>query len=426
MSPLSLAKYLPAQSLQFDLVVMDEASQIRPEDAMGAILRARQLVVVGDPKQLPPTSFFDKIEDDLEDDEATQMDNAESILEVAQRSFQPYRRLRWHYRSQHESLIQFSNTSFYDEDLVIFPSPKSLQDGYGVFHHHVENASCIQGENLVEAQAIVDRICKHAMEQPDLSLGVAAFNQKQSELIDGLLDKACSKDPHLAQRINQLREGDDGLFIKNLENIQGDERDVIFISYTYGPDPKSGKVFQRFGPINSAMGWRRLNVLVTRSRKRMEVFSSLHPHDVHSGPDKSRGINAYRAFLEYCIEGKVREAGSESGREPGSPFEESVARVIATTGLEPVFQVGVAGYFIDIGVRRREGDRSFLLGIECDGATYHSSKSARDRDRLREEIIRARGWNLYRIWSTEWFLNQAAEEERLRRTLAEVVASQPT
>jgi len=426
MSPLSLAKYLPAQSLQFDLVVMDEASQIRPEDAMGAILRARQLVVVGDPKQLPPTSFFDKIEEDLEDDEATQMDNAESILEVAQRSFQPYRRLRWHYRSQHESLIQFSNTSFYDEDLVIFPSPKSLQDGYGVFHHHVENASCIQGENLVEAQAIVDRICKHAMEQPELSLGVAAFNQKQSELIDGLLDKACSKDPNLAQRINQLREGDDGLFIKNLENIQGDERDVIFISYTYGPDPKSGKVFQRFGPINSAMGWRRLNVLVTRSRKRMEVFSSLHPHDIHTGPDKSRGINAYRSFLEYCIEGKVREAGSESGREPGSPFEESVARVIATTGLEPVFQVGVAGYFIDIGVRRREGDRSFLLGIECDGATYHSSKSARDRDRLREEIIRARGWNLYRIWSTEWFLNQAAEEDRLRRTLAEVVASQTT
>jgi very-short-patch-repair endonuclease len=255
-----------------------------------------------------------------------------------------------------------------------------------------------------------------------LSLGVAAFNQKQSELIDGLLAKACSKDPHLAQRITQLREGEDGLFIKNLENIQGDERDVIFISYTYGPDPKSGKVFQRFGPINSAMGWRRLNVLVTRSRKRMEVFSSLHPHDIHAGPDKSRGINAYRSFLEYCIEGKIREAGSESGREPGSPFEESVARVIATTGLEPVFQVGVAGYFIDIGVRRREGDRSFLLGIECDGATYHSSKSARDRDRLREEIIRARGWNLYRIWSTEWFLNQAAEEERLRRTLAEIVS----
>ena len=422
MSPLSLAKYLPAQSLQFDLVVMDEASQIRPEDAMGAILRARQLVVVGDPKQLPPTSFFDKIEEDLEDDEATQMDNAESILEVAQRSFQPYRRLRWHYRSQHESLIQFSNSSFYDEELVIFPSPKSLQNGYGVFHHHVENASCVQGENLVEAQAIVDRICKHAMEQPELSLGVAAFNQKQSELIDGLLAKACSKDPHLAQRITQLREGEDGLFIKNLENIQGDERDVIFISYTYGPDPKSGKVFQRFGPINSAMGWRRLNVLVTRSRKRMEVFSSLHPHDIHAGPDKSRGINAYRSFLEYCIEGKIREAGSESGREPGSPFEESVARVIATTGLEPVFQVGVAGYFIDIGVRRREGDRSFLLGIECDGATYHSSKSARDRDRLREEIIRARGWNLYRIWSTEWFLNQAAEEERLRRTLAEIVS----
>jgi DNA polymerase III delta prime subunit len=421
MSPLSLARYLPAATMEFDMVIMDEASQIKPEDAIGAILRAKQLVVVGDPKQLPPTSFFDQTDDEIEDEDATQFDNAESVLEVAQRSFQPYRRLRWHYRSQHENLIQFSNVKFYDEDLVVFPSPSDTLGGLGVVHHQVPDATCVKGENLREAQRIVERIVEHAKQRTGESLGVAAFNQKQSELIDGLVAKACSSDPEFANLYAQMREGDDGFFVKNLENIQGDERDVIFISYTYGRDPSTGKVFQRFGPINSAMGWRRLNVMVTRARKRMEVFSSLLPSDIHGGPDKSRGVNAYRDFLEYAMNGMIREIGSESGREPGSPFEESVARVVESAGLEAVFQVGVAGYYIDIGVRRREGDRSYLLGIECDGATYHSSKSARDRDRLREEIIKGRGWNLHRIWSTDWFLNQKAEEERLIRRLQECI-----
>lgn len=421
MSPLSLARYLPAATMEFDMVIMDEASQIKPEDAIGAILRAKQLVVVGDPKQLPPTSFFDQTDDQIDDEDATQYDNAESVLEVAQRSFQPYRRLRWHYRSQHESLIQFSNVKFYDEDLVVFPSPRDTLGGLGVVYHQVAEATCVKGENLREAQRIVDRIIEFAKQRTGESLGVAAFNQKQSELIDALVAKACSSDPEFAILYAEMREGDDGFFVKNLENIQGDERDVIFISYTYGRDPSSGKVFQRFGPINSSMGWRRLNVMVTRARKRMEVFSSLLPSDIHGGPDKSRGVNAYRDFLEYTMNGRVREIGSESGREPGSPFEESVARVVESAGLEAVFQVGVAGYYIDIGVRRRDGDRSYLLGIECDGATYHSSKSARDRDRLREEIIKGRGWNLYRIWSTDWFLNQKAEEERLIRRLREAL-----
>ena len=423
MSPLSLARYLPAATMEFDMVIMDEASQIKPEDAIGAILRAKQLVVVGDPKQLPPTSFFDQTDDEIDDEDATQFDNAESVLEVAQRSFQPYRRLRWHYRSQHENLIQFSNVKFYEEDLVVFPSPCDTLGGLGVVHHQVPDATCVKGENLREAQRIVERIVEHTKQRSGESLGVAAFNQKQSELIDGLVAKACGSDPEFATLYAQMREGDDGFFVKNLENIQGDERDVIFISYTYGRDPSTGKVFQRFGPINSAMGWRRLNVMVTRARKRMEVFSSLLPSDIHGGPDKSRGVNAYRDFLEYAMNGMIREIGSESGREPGSPFEESVARVVESAGLEAVFQVGVAGYYIDIGVRRREGDRSYLLGIECDGATYHSSKSARDRDRLREEIIKGRGWNLYRIWSTDWFLNQKAEEERLIRRLQECFGS---
>ncbi|MEI8213945.1 MAG: DUF4011 domain-containing protein [Planctomycetota bacterium] len=424
MSPLSLARYIRHDALDFDIVIMDEASQIKPEDAMGAILRAKQMVVVGDPKQLPPTSFFDQSAEELDDEEATQFDNAESVLEVAQRAFQPYRRLRWHYRSQHESLIQFSNQKFYDEDLIVFPSPKGVLGGYGIQAHFVEGASCVKGENVKEAEAVVAKIIDHAKLNPSESLGVAAFNQKQAELINGLLEAACDKDSDLAKMISNMKEGDDGFFVKNLESIQGDERDVIFISYTYGPDPSTGRVFQRFGPINSVMGWRRLNVMVTRSRKRMEVFSSLHPSQIQTGPDKSRGVNAYHDFLEFAHSGMLRETGSESGREPDSPFEESVARIVDACGLEPVFQVGVAGYFIDIGVRRREGNREFLLGIECDGATYHSSRSARDRDRLREEIIKARGWRLHRIWSTEWFLNQRAEEERLRKLLCECSAAE--
>lgn len=291
----------------------------------------------------------------------------------------------------------------------------------GVVYHHVEGATCVKGENLREAQRIVERIVEHAKQRTGESLGVATFNKKQTEMIDTLVLKACESDPEFAMLYTTMREGDDGFFVKNLENIQGDERDVIFISYTYGRGPTSTAVAQRFGPINTAMGWRRLNVMVTRARKRMEVFSSMHPSDIHGGPDKSRGVNAYRDFLEYASQGLLRETGSESGREPGSPFEESVAKVVESYGLEAVFQVGVAGYFIDIGVRRRQGDRSYLLGIECDGATYHSSRSARDRDRLREEIIQGRGWDLYRIWSTDWFLNQKAEEERLVKRLQQCI-----
>ena len=417
MSPLSLSRYIPSDSLKFDLVIMDEASQIKPEDAIGAILRARQLVVVGDPKQLPPTSFFDQLNEEIEDEEATQFDNAESILEVAMRSFQPYRRLRWHYRSRHEDLIEFSNERFYDRDLVIFPSAVGRSRGYGIQYHFVEDATCSKGVNVVEAQAIVQRIVEHARSNPTESLGVAAFNQKQAEVIQDLLDEACDSSNEVSDAIAKLRELDDELFVKNLESIQGDERDVMFISYTYGPDPATGRVFQRFGPINSDQGWRRLNVMVTRARKRMEVFSSLKSGDIQGGPDKSRGVNAYKQFLEFVQSGRISEVGAETGRPPGSPFEEAVAKVICECGLEPVFQVGVAGYFIDIGVRKKEGDRDFVLGIECDGASYHSSRSVRDRDRLREEIIQSRGWKLYRIWSTEWFLNQSQEEARLKRFL---------
>ncbi len=240
-------------------------------------------------------------------------------------------------------------------------------------------------------------------------------------MIEELLDKICERDPQVQLAIDRLREKHESLFIKNLENLQGDERDVIFISYTYGPDQQSGQVMNRFGPINGPAGWRRLNVLITRARRRVEVFASLRPSEIRGGPDRPRGVNAFKDYLEYAMTGNLPERGSMTGRPPDSPFEVAVSRAVESLGLEPVPQVGVAGYYIDLGVRERGGNGDFLLGIECDGATYHASKSARDRDRLREEVIRSRGWELHRIWSTDWFLNQQHEEARLQKRLAEII-----
>ncbi|MFK7819779.1 MAG: DUF4011 domain-containing protein [Planctomycetaceae bacterium] len=422
MSPLSVAQYLDTGSKQFDLVIMDEASQIKPEDALGAVLRAKQLVVVGDPKQMPPTSFFDKASDEVDDEEATQLDNTESILEASMKCFQPVRRLRWHYRSKHESLIQFSNSQFYESDLVVFPSAKSDGGKLGTVHHYIENAHFNKGENCVEAEAVANAMVQHLKSGTNESLGVGTFNIKQSALIRELFEQKCESDPLARSALEDLNASSEPLFVKNLENLQGDERDVMFISFTYGPDPETGKVFKRFGPMVSEVGWRRLNVLVTRARRRIEVFASMHPSDIGGGPGKSRGVNAMRDYLDFASTGSLPDRVHFSAREPESDFEISVSRVVQSLGLETVPQVGVAGYFIDIGVLSPNSKTDFILAIECDGATYHSSKSARDRDRLREQIIRDRGWEIHRIWSTDWFQNQNHEERRLREKLDRCLA----
>jgi very-short-patch-repair endonuclease len=421
MSPLSVAQFLAPEGIEFDLVIMDEASQIKPEDAIGTILRAKQLVVVGDPKQLPPTSFFQRVDEDVDDEAALPLDNTESILESAMKSF-PARRLRWHYRSQHESLIHFSNDRFYENDLVIFPSATTNSNNLGIRYHQIENGKFTDRGNIVEAAAVAAAIADHARRFPNESLGVGTFNLNQRVLIEDCLEKVCQADTSVREAVNRLSEGRESLFVKNLENLQGDERDVIFISYTYGPDPESGRVMNRFGPITGEFGWRRLNVLITRARKRIHVFSSMSPAEILGGPGKSKGVNSMKDYLEFAQTGKLPNRGVFTGREADSPFECSVARVITGLGLKVVPQVGVAGYFIDIGVLRPGSEDEFLIGIECDGATYHSVKSARDRDRLREEVIRSRGWNLHRIWSTDWFLNQHHEEKRLQEAINSAIA----
>jgi very-short-patch-repair endonuclease len=316
-----------------------------------------------------------------------------------------------------QRLVFALNKGFYDNDLVVFPSATIGGNNLGIRYHQIENGKFTDRGNIIEAAAVAEAIVDHARRHPDESLGVGTFNLNQRVLIEDCLEKICQDDSSAREAVSKLNEQSEKLFVKNLENLQGDERDVIFISYTYGPDADSGRVMNRFGPITGDFGWRRLNVLITRARKRIHVFSSMSPGDILGGPGKSKGVNAMKDYLEFAQTGKLPDRGIFSGRDADSPFESAVARVVMTMGLKVVPQVGVAGYFIDIGVLRPENQQEFLLGIECDGATYHSVKSARDRDRLREEVIRSRGWQLHRIWSTDWFLNQRHEEKRLQSAI---------
>jgi very-short-patch-repair endonuclease len=396
---------------------MDEASQIKPQDALGSVARGAQLVVVGDPKQLPPTSFFDRVLDDGYDDEDMMaIQQSESILDATLPIF-PARRLRWHYRSQHESLIAFSNHSFYDSDLVLFPSPHKDNDKYGIQYSMVRHGCFVNRRNMEEAKIISAAVREHFRHRPDESLGVVAMNAEQRLQIEGAIEALAKEDIVFQEWLEKDSHKVESLFIKNLENVQGDERDVIFISMTYGPQEPGGKVYQRFGPITHDVGWRRLNVLFTRSKKRMHIFSSMGSEDIIAGPTVSRGVQALRDFLAFCETGNLHTTERETGRAPDSDFEIAVMAAIRNAGFECVPQVGVAGFYIDVAVVDPGNPGRYLMGIECDGATYHSAKSTRDRDRLRQTILVRLGWRIRRIWSTDWFKNPHAELTPIIREL---------
>ena len=397
---------------------MDEASQVKPEDALGAILRGKQVVIVGDPKQLPPTTFFDQISDvEEEDEERIAAEETESILEIAQRTF-ANRTLLWHYRSQHPSLIAFSNSQFYNNELLLFPSPYAQHNEFGVQAHWIEGATYKNSRNLVEALQVAQAVRAHLTEQPEVSLGVATMNSQQRDLILAEIERLQKTDGRFDEALRQQEGQDEPFFVKNLENVQGDEREVIFISTTYGRDPEVQRVYQRFGPIARDKGWRRLNVLFTRARRRIELFTSLKPNDIVLGENPSRGVAAFRNYLAFAETGQIVEIGLDSGRSPDSDFEVDVATLLITHGYRVEAQVGVAGFFIDIGVKDPQDTGTYILGIECDGATYHSAKSVRDRDRLRQEILEAKGWKIHRIWSTDWFKNRESEIQRLLSVVA--------
>lgn len=429
MSPISVAQFLPPGVLNFDLLVIDEASQVRPEDALGAIARAKQIVVVGDKKQLPPSSFFDRLasgeddnEDVIDDEEdllggSAKLGALESVLTLCEARGLGSRMLSWHYRSRDPSLIEVSNREFYENGLILPPSPLQRDPAYGLCFTKVDGVYDKGGkrDNRKEGEAIVARVAEHARVNPSLSLGIVTFSFAQRNLITELLELSRRSDTVLDEF---LREGkSEDLFVKNIENVQGDERDVILISVGYGPVIPGGKLTSMsFGPVNGEGGERRLNVLFTRARSRCEVFASFDPGDIDVSHTSGDGPRILKRFLDFAKTGYVLDQ-SPTGLEADTPFEEDVADVVRSLGFLADPQVGSAGFCIDLGIRHPDKPGRYILAIECDGATYHSALWARERDRLRQDVLEHLGWRFHRIWSTDWFYQRRQEIERLRIAL---------
>ena len=420
MSPLSVSQFLPS-SMRFDVVIFDEASQVRPADAISSIYRGAQLVVAGDQRQLPPTAFFERMDSDDDAYDEEEPESFESVLDLCKGSglFTSVP-LRWHYRSQHEHLITYSNYSFYDANLLTFPGAVEEADDLGVEVFHVDGVYRRGGQrdNPIEAQKVGERVLFHAQKHPHLTLGVVAFSEAQASTIDAVLDKLADAHPEL----RRIREKGrlDGLFAKNLETVQGDERDIIIFSMGYGKD-ENGKFTMNFGPLTKPGGERRLNVAITRARRRVEFVTSVGVSDFTSEL-ASEGGRHLRRYLDFASRKKDRMSVlaipvTQGGGDFESPFEAEVARVVRSWGHDVVPQVGCAGYRVDLGVRDPINSLRFVLGIECDGAMYHSSKVARDRDRLRQEVLEGLGWRLHRIWGPAWYRNRKEQEDRLKQVI---------
>lgn len=426
MSPLSVAQYLPAGHSHFDLVIFDEASQITTWDAVGAIARGEQSIIVGDPKQLPPTNFFGRTEDD--DDLEIFEKDLPSILEEAANAGLPRHQLNWHYRSRDETLIAFSNHHYYSGRLVTFPSPKTDSDA--LTFHKIEGVYA-RGKgrtNEAEARAIVELATKRMLgwlefeEEKRLTLGVITFNAQQQELILDLLDAERRTHPDLEWFFEDDRE--EPTIVKNLENIQGDERDVMLFSITFGPD-QSGALTMNFGAINNDGGEKRLNVAVTRARAELHIFSSVTAEKIDLSRTNAIGVAHLKTFLDYAERGPIALPAAEQGSlgPTESPFEDAVVESLTAMGWHVRTQIGVSLFRIDIGVVHPDHAGAYLAGVECDGATYHSSASARDRDKIREAVLRGLGWEIVRIWSTDWFMNPTESALRVDGELKELLAN---
>ena len=424
MSPISVAQYLEPGSTTFDLLLIDEASQISPVDALGAMARARQVVVVGDDKQLPPTRFFSKLPDEApspaDPDDGLDAGDLESILGLCLAQGMAQRMLRWHYRSRHHSLIAVSNREFYDDRLLVVPSPGAVTPEHGLHFRPVPGGVFDRGNtatNRVEARAIAAAVIDHARATPNQSLGVGAFSVAQRDAIRDELEALQREHADLADFFSPSRP--EPFFVKNLENIQGDERDVIFISVGYARDP-SGALALNFGPLSAQGGERRLNVLISRARERCEVFSSITADDIDLQRARSRGAAAFKAFLRYASTGLL-DGPAHPPAAPDSDFEGQVARALESHGWEVHRRAGTAGFLIDLAVVDPSRPGRYLLGVECDGSTYAAARSARDRDRLRDAVLRDRGWRLHRVWITDWFHRPGEQLQRLLSALDHAV-----
>lgn len=430
MSPISIAQFLPPESVSFDLLVIDEASQVRPEDALGAAARARQIVVVGDNKQLPPTSFFDRLTSnavDVEEEESTIYSGAratemESVLSLCEARGMPVRMLEWHYRSRDPSLIHVSNREFYKNELILPPAPVmggsahglNLQQVNGVYSSRSKGGGRA-GTNRIEAEAVAKEVAAHARNSPNLSLGIVTFSAAQRKMVDEVLESARQSDIALDALLSKERSGSG--FVKNIENVQGDERDVILISVGYGPNTPEGPLRNMsFGPINNEGGERRLNVMFSRARVCCKVFVSFDPNDLDTSRATHPGPEVLKKFLTFAKDGAM-QATRQTGSDPDSPLEEDVASAIRELGYEADHHVGTDTFRIGIGVRHAGQTNRYILAVECDGARYHNSQWARERDRQRQSLLEKMGWRFHRIWCTDWFFNRNQQITRLREVL---------
>ena len=413
MSPLSIAQYLDPtnEELQFDVVIFDEASQVKPEDALGAFMRGKTAVVMGDTQQLPPTSFFDQMSDaDSDEEEATSLD-MESILHLCKLSF-PVKMLKWHYRSRHESLISVSNREFYDDDLLVYPSPSHSDPELGLKFHYNPNTAYDRGSssaNPLEAKDVVEEIFNHFEKYGDTkSLGVGTFSVAQKNAILEELEVRRKERPEFEALFSDNK--DEHFFVKNLETIQGDERDVILISVGYGYD-NDRKMSLNFGPLNQDGGERRLNVLITRAREKCVVFSNFKAYDMKLTANPPYGVKSLKEFLEYAENLTLGTQGPEMHTK--EPFEDAIANYLEENGYIVDRQIGCAGFRVDLAIVDDENPGKYILGITTDGKMYSSSKVARDRDRLREQVLTGLGWKLYHLWSTDWYRNRDLGRKKL-------------
>jgi len=424
MSPLSVAQFLAPEGMRFDVVVFDEASQVEPPDALGAIARGRQLVLVGDPKQLPPTTFFSAMGGEGGGDtpvagSAAGLTDMESILDRGAVVL-PGRRLRWHYRSRHESLIAFSNHEFYNGDLTALPSCHSDTSEMGVSMIYEPGDMYDRGRsqtNRAQARRIADWVADHARTSPDVSIGVGAFSQRQQQAILDEIERLRRSDESLEGFFDSSRP--EPFFVKNLETIQGDERDIILLSVGYGKSEPGERLSMNFGPLNQDGGWRRLNVLITRARRRCVVFSSIVGEDFDLSATQARGVGALKRYLDFARSGHMDLPEPEESEQAQleSALAKAVYNALTERGVRLAARVGCAGYSIDLAVIDEAKPGRYVLGIECDGRNYRDTPTARDRDRIRHEMLEGLGWRLARVWSVDFFRAPHREIDKLMETI---------
>tara|TARA_R110000868_G_scaffold402613_1_gene679027 strand:- start:233 stop:1549 length:1317 start_codon:yes stop_codon:yes gene_type:complete len=436
---------LPLEAGLFDLVIFDEASQVRVEDAVPSIYRAKSVVVVGDPKQMPPTNFFSAVEY-IEDDDDADEDNPEltqSILDLAAQIYPP-QMLEWHYRSRAESLIAFSNRAFYGGKLIAAPNPHFLTEGEAMKMHIVERAYFNQkAGNQEEAECLVSRLAELLSNDPSKSYGIITMGQSQKAAIEAAIENRIKRDNQFKAAVEKAfsysdtdTDTDTELFVKNLENVQGDERDVILLSVGYAPSSPKKKLYMNFGPLSKLGGGRRLNVAITRAKQRIEIFCSFEPSLIQTDEAafaKNPDMVMFGRYLKYAqavynkqddtVE-KVLNSFGVSGAittRKSSGFSQVVKLRLEELGYTVSSEIGSNGFYVDLGIHHPVIPTNYMVGIECDGAIFHSLPYARDRDKLRQELLESRGWKILRVWSQDWSRDWKKEIARLDSAIKEML-----